>query len=259
MQTRHRLSAVARALPVAVLAGAAVMTFIPGVPAAAGDAGGARADTDPDVIAAGRELYEISCSSCHGENGAGTVQAPDLRGVGAAAADFMLRTGRMPDTDPERQGISKRPAFDNEEIESIVAYVASLAPGPPIPDVNNPAGNLQDGASLFLLNCAACHSAAGDGGALSYGRNAPELHSADRTQIAEAMRIGPGPMPIFGPDTLSDHEVNSIVKYVTYLRNPEEPGGLSLGAIGPITEGLVAILVGLGFLVLVVRWIESRA
>ena len=56
------------------------------------------------------------------------------------------------------------------------------------------------------------------------------------------MRTGPGQMPVFGPDTFSDHQVNSIVRYVRYLSDPDDPGGFSLGRIGPITEGLVALL-----------------
>jgi len=262
--TRRRAVLVG-AIP-AVAASVLALTLVPAIPAGAGSSSDTTTTTtatdgtdDAALVAEGRELYDISCSSCHGATGEGTDLGPDLVGVGAASADFMLRTGRMPDTNPSRQATAKRPAFDDRQIEALVAYVASLGPGPPIPNVDDPRGSLQEGASLFLLNCAACHSAAGDGGALSYGRNAPELHSVGRTQVAEAMRIGPGPMPVFGPDTFSNEEVNSIVEYVTYLRDPEEPGGISLGVIGPVTEGLVGIFVGLGVLVLVVRWIEARA
>src|SRR5262245_14505619 len=213
---------------------------------------------DPDQIQRGRELFLTDCVSCHGSEGEGTDQGPDLRSVGAASADFFLSTGRMPNTEPDRQAVSKRSPYTQEEIDDLVAYVASLGPGPPIPDVDNPEGNLQEGGVLYRLNCQPCHSAAGDGGALSSGRDAPELHSATSTQVAEAMRIGPGPMPVFDEDTFTDEQVNSIVRYVEYLRDPDDEGGLSLGLIGPITEGLVAILIGLGLLVLAVRWIESQ-
>ncbi|MGH9025882.1 MAG: cytochrome bc1 complex diheme cytochrome c subunit [Acidimicrobiia bacterium] len=213
---------------------------------------------DPDQIERGRELFLTDCVSCHGSEGEGTDQGPDLRGVGAASADFFLSTGRMPNTEPDRQALSKRSPYNQDEIDDLVAYVASLAPGPPIPDVDNPAGDLQEGGVLYRLNCQPCHSAAGDGGALSSGRVAPELHSATSVQAAEAMRIGPGPMPVFDEDTFTDEQVNSIVRYVEYLRDPDDEGGLSLGIIGPITEGLVAIVVGLGLLVLAVRWIESQ-
>jgi ubiquinol-cytochrome c reductase cytochrome c subunit len=214
---------------------------------------------DTDAVERGRQLFLVGCATCHGANGEGTNQGPDLRGVGAAAADFQLSTGRMPDTQPDRQAVRKRSPYTRAEIDDLVAYVASLGPGPPIPDVDTPPGDLQEGTRLFLDNCAACHSAAGNGGALSLGRAAPTVRDATRVEVAEAMRTGPGQMPVFGPETLSRQQVNSIVRYVEYLENPENPGGLSLGLVGPITEGLVAILIGLGALMLVSRWIEPRA
>jgi ubiquinol-cytochrome c reductase cytochrome c subunit len=65
-------------------------------------------------------------------------------------------------------------------------------------------------------------------------------------------------MPVFGPDTLSDHDVDSIVRYVVYLQDPEHPGGLMIGRVGPVPEGFVAWLVGLGVLIFVIRWITRE-
>jgi ubiquinol-cytochrome c reductase cytochrome c subunit len=226
-------------------------------------AGGGDGDTgdasDPDAVRRGRQLFLTGCSSCHGTDARGTDIAPDLHGVGAAAADFQLSTGRMPDTDPDRQPEPKPPAYTRAEIDDLVAYIASLGGGPPIPNVHRPRGDLQEGGELYLQICAACHSAAGNGGALSLGNDAPTLHGATSLEVAEAIRTGPSNMPVFGPDTLSNRQVNSIVHYVEYLRDPEHPGGLPLGLVGPITEGLVAIVLGLGFLMLVTRWIEPRS
>jgi ubiquinol-cytochrome c reductase cytochrome c subunit len=215
-------------------------------------------DEDEALVRRGRELFVTGCASCHGADGHGTDQGPDLREVGAASADFQLTTGRMPDTDPDRQPVAKPPAYEPDEIDALVAYVASLGEGPPIPDVDDPPGRVVEGGQLYLLNCAACHSAAGNGGALSSGRTAPTLHGATEVQVAEAMRTGPGPMPVFGPDTLSDRQVNSIVEYVRYLDDPRDPGGFSLGRVGPITEGLVALLFGLVALAFICRWIEPK-
>ncbi len=223
--------------------------------------GALRAQTgtsSPDQVAKGHQLFLTSCSSCHGADGGGTEKGPSLIGVGAAAADFQLTTGRMPLADPDTQAVRKPRAFNHEEIDALVAYVASLGDGPPIPDVNPADGDLSLGSSLFLNNCAACHSASGVGGALSYGSDAPALNSATAQQIGEAIRTGPGQMPVFGPDTLSDHQLNSIVRYVRYLRDPEDPGGFSLGRIGPITEGMVALLLGIPLLLFVSRRIEEK-
>ena len=207
----------------------------------------------------GHQLFLVGCAYCHGQNGEGTAQGPDLRGVGAASADFQLSTGRMPNTAPDRQSVTKRSPYTRGEIDDLVAYVASLGSGPPIPDVHDPPGELQEGGQLYLDNCAACHSAAGNGGALSIGRDAPTLHGATPVEVGEAVRTGPGNMPVFGPGTFTPQQLNSIVRYVEYLKEPQDPGGFSLGLVGPITEGLVAILVGLGALMLMTRWIEPPA
>jgi ubiquinol-cytochrome c reductase cytochrome c subunit len=76
--------------------------------------------------------------------------------------------------------------------------------------------------------------------------------------VAEAIRTGPGQMPRFGSEVLTDGQVNAIVKYVQYLHEPESPGGLPLGYTGPVAEGFVALLVALGGLLLVARWITRE-
>jgi ubiquinol-cytochrome c reductase cytochrome c subunit len=215
------------------------------------------ADEPAARVARGHALFEASCASCHGAGGIGTDEGPPLVGVGAASADFQLTTGRMPLANPKGQPLRKPRAFNPVEIKALVAYVASLGPGPPIPRVDEQAGSLSEGGTLFRLNCAACHSSAGIGGALSYGSDAPSLHGATAIQIAEAMRTGPGQMPVFGRDTFSNHQVDSITKYVRYLQDPDDPGGFSLGRIGPITEGMVALLIGIPLLLFVCIRIEE--
>lgn len=216
------------------------------------------AQAPPGLVERGRDLFLTSCATCHGGEGRGTDDGPPLVGVGAAAADFQLSTGRMPLAAPGAQAVRKPPRFRGEDRRALVAYVASLSPGPPLPEVNPAAGHLARGGELFRLNCAACHGFAGRGGALSYGRHAPSLEEATPLQAAEAIRTGPGQMPVFGPDTLDGEEVNSIVRYITYLHRPDDRGGLGLGHLGPIPEGLVAGIFGLGGVALVTRWIERR-
>ena len=214
---------------------------------------------DPAVIAAGEELYRTSCISCHGSEGGGIGPWPDLRETGAAGAHFYLTTGRMPHTaGPDDQALRKEPAYDPEEIQALVAYVATLGDGPGLPRLEEGAGDLQHGGELYRLNCAACHSASGSGGALSYGQNAPTLIASTPVQIAEAIRVGPGQMPVFGRDQLSDGEVQDVVRYVEELQDAADPGGFSLGRIGPIPEGAVAILLGTGACILACWWIGKR-
>jgi len=207
----------------------------------------------------GLELYQQNCATCHGQQGEGTERGPTLVGVGAASADFYLSTGRMPITEEQRSPSRAKPAFGRPDIDALVAYVASLGGGPAIPAVDPAAGRLPEGERLFQENCAACHSATGTGGALTSGQVAPSLAPSTPVQLAEAVRVGPGPMPRFDARALDDRQVDSIARYVAYLQRGGDPGGAGLGRVGPVTEGLVAWVVGLGLLVLVVRRLGKDA
>lgn len=212
-------------------------------------------------IQAGEELFEQVCSSCHEAKAQGGPLAPSLRGVGSGTVDFWVTTGRMPAATPlSVQAQTKPPKLSNQEAAEIAAWVTSLSPAPPfIPQVNVKAANLATGANLFALNCAACHTITGAGDELAYGTNAPSLHFATATQIAEAIRSGPGNMPRF-TGNLSDSQVADIVAYVSEkIQHPTNSGGWALGGIGPVTEGFVALLFGVGVLMLVCFWIGDRA
>lgn len=228
---------------------------------------GQAADTanEQKLVAEGRALYLQGCSSCHGLNAEGVVggnnQAPSLIGVGAAAVDFQVSSGRMPLAAQGAQANRKDSAYTPEQTEALAAYVASLAPGPAIPKVDLDSGDLQLGGELFRTNCAQCHNSAGAGGALSHGKHAPALSAPTAQQIAEAIRTGPESMPVFGAAQFDSHELNSIVKYVNYLQsNPQKDlGGAAVGHLGPVPEGLVIWLVGIGGLIVGAMWIGARA
>jgi ubiquinol-cytochrome c reductase cytochrome c subunit len=207
----------------------------------------------------GRALYEAGCSTCHGLQAEGTVNGPSLEGSGSAAVSFMLTTGRMPLAAPGDQPMRQEPAFDDEQIDALVAYLAEIAPGgPAIPDVDTSKGSLSDGAALFLNNCSGCHAAAGVGDSVGGGQIAPNLMPASATQIGEAVRVGPGLMPRFDEENLSEQDLNSIAAYLHWLRDNGDEGGLQLGRVGAVAEGLVAFVVGLGLLFLVVRLTGSK-
>jgi ubiquinol-cytochrome c reductase cytochrome c subunit len=218
-------------------------------------AAGHAATTARPAQAAGRgqTLYQQNCATCHGQRGQGTQRGPSLRGVGAVSADFYLSTGRMPITDEQSNPGRSRPAFGRADIDALVAYVASLGGGPPVPAVDPAAGRLAEGERLYQENCAACHSATGTGGALTSGQVAPSLAQATPVQVAEAIRVGPGAMPRFDPQALNDPQVDSIAAYVGRLQGGGNRGGWDLGRIGPVTEGLVAWVIGLGLVLVVVR------
>jgi ubiquinol-cytochrome c reductase cytochrome c subunit len=208
------------------------------------------------------DVYLADCAYCHGVQGEGTERGPILAGVGAASADFMLRTGRMPIDDPGDYPKRAEPVYEEDEIGEMVEYVASLGPGPEIPSVDVAAGDIVEGHQLYIDNCAACHATTGIGGALTAEAIAPSLRHSTPVEIAEAVRVGgngkEGSMPVFGPETISDPAMDSLVRYVVYLQGPEDRGGAGLGHLGPIAEGFVGWVVGLGLLILVILWIGER-
>jgi ubiquinol-cytochrome c reductase cytochrome c subunit len=202
----------------------------------------------------GEQLYAASCSTCHGLNAEGTANGPTLQGVGPAAVDFMLSSGRMPLADPGEQPVRQEPRFTDDQVEAIVGYVSSIAPGgPEIPDVDTARGELPRGFQLFLNNCSGCHGAAGIGDSVGGGQIAPSLYPPNAKQIGEAIRVGPGVMPRFGENDLSRAEVDSIARYLEWVRDNGDEGGFQLGRVGAVAEGLIAVTVGLGLLVLVIR------
>jgi ubiquinol-cytochrome c reductase cytochrome c subunit len=246
-----------RAGPVAAVV-AAVVVAAPVTALQLGRAGAAQEDAE--LVERGEQLYLTGCVSCHGSGGVGVAGlGPSLIGAGAASAYFFLSTGRMPAVEGETgQSTRKQPAYSAEEIDALVAYVASLGDGPPIPVVDIDTADLARGGVLYRANCASCHNASGVGGALTYGHNAPSLHESTPVQVVAAMRVGPGQMPVFDEATLDEQAANEIAAYVEYLRDPDDPGGLSLGRIGPVTEGFIALVVGLGGLCAIGVWIVGR-
>lgn len=222
---------------------------------------GSPAPPAPDLD--GRFLYQRDCAWCHGERGQGTRNGPNLQGVGAASADFELSTGRMPIPNVQEQPLRADPVYTPEQIRALTEVVAGFGPGPEIPEVDLASADLGEGAELYEIHCAACHSSTGIGGALTSGLLAPDVLHSTPVQIAEAIRIGgaglrSGNMPRFGPETFTDEQLNAVVAYTVYLQNPENPGGAALGRVGPVMEGLVAWVAGMLPLLVFVIWLGKR-
>jgi len=212
-------------------------------------------------INTGKDLFDATCSSCHGLDAQGTTQAPSLIGAGAAAVDFQMSTGRMPAKEVGAQEDQKPVTFSAQQIYEIADYVASLGGGPAIPDaqqVSTAGANTALGEELFSANCAQCHGFAGAGGALTYGKFAPPLTAATPTQVYEAMLTGPEAMPVFADGAVSPSAKRDIIAYIEDTKVEPNPGGFSLGRTGPVTEGLVIFLGGMGFLVIIALWITAK-
>jgi ubiquinol-cytochrome c reductase cytochrome c subunit len=267
--SRHRRRPVAGLLLMLlglVLTGTLYAAF---APAQAGPA-----KSDEALVDEGRKLFLVGCSFCHGQNGEGVLSqdgnqlGPSLAGVGAAAVDFQVGTGRMPLVQHGAQNPAKPQTYTEDEIDALAAYVASLAPGPAVPDPSDYslAGLSEDerqeavarGGQIFLTNCTACHNFAGKGGAMPRGGYAPDLSETSMRHIYEAMLTGPGQMDNFSNGNLSPEEKRDVIAYLYSLREQPQYGGFGLGGMGPVSEGLFAWLVGIGGLVGFAIWIAAH-
>jgi len=215
------------------------------------------------TIEEGKQLFLKGCSSCHGINAEGGQIAPSLIGVGAASVDFQVGTGRMPMADMSTQAMRKTPVYNAEEVNALATYVASLAPGPTVPsdEVLNYErdGSVANGGELFRTNCAMCHNFAAQGGALTQGKYAPTLMGVEPKHIYEAMITGPQSMPVFSDKTITPAEKLSIIKWIKSAEAEPQLGGVALGRVGPVTEGLLVWTLGIGLLIGVAVWLAMKA
>lgn len=212
-------------------------------------------------ITAGQKLYGANCSYCHGTQGQGTDLAPALIGVGAAAVDFQVGTGRMPMVANAPQAPVKPVQFNEEQIAQLAAYVATMGPGPAIPSaemVDPTLGDPAKGMSLFRTNCAMCHNAVGAGGALSSGKVAPPLFDTTPSHIYTAMLTGPQAMPVFNDASITPEGKRDIIAYIQ-AQDEVSPGGITLGSLGPVSEGFWVWLVGLGSLIGIAVWVGAKS
>lgn len=254
---RHPLAAVVVLLLALAATGGLYAAFAP--------ADKAQADETAQSLAIdeGKKLYSVGCASCHGTGGQGTSDGPSLVGVGAAAVDFQVATGRMPAQQPGAQVPKKKNIYTNDQIKQLAAYVASLGAGPSVPTEKqySPEGaDIGKGGELFRSNCAQCHNFTGEGGALTHGKFAPTLEDVSPKHIYEAMQTGPQNMPSFPDTTMPEKEKKDIIAYLDAVNGEKtaSPGGLKLGGLGPVSEGLFAWIFGLGAMIAVAVWVAAR-
>jgi ubiquinol-cytochrome c reductase cytochrome c subunit len=252
---RRRVTAAVRLLGALAVVGVFYAALVPA-------AGAEEAPGQSAAAAEGKRLYETSCISCHGQYAQGVPdRGPSLVGVGSAAVEFQVSTGRMPLARQEAQGVRKEPLYSRDEARQIGAYIQEIGGGPEMPAGDNlhEGGDIARGGELYRINCSSCHSFGGNGGALSSGKNAPSLALATDRDIYAAMLTGPQNMPVFGDSQLTPQEKRDIIAYVQTLTDEQDPGGWGMGRYGPVPEGLAIFLVGIVALVLTTVWIVGKS
>lgn len=263
MFTKNKSAKTGRRRPIVSAALLAIGLALTGGAYAAFTATSASADVNlksPQVIEEGQKLFAANCATCHGSQAQGTVNAPSLIGVGSAAVDFQVGTGRMPMEANSSQAPAKPVQFTDEQVKALAAYVASLAPGPSIPAADSlVGGNIAKGGELFRINCAMCHNVAGAGGALTEGKYAPELKNTTAAHIYEAMLTGPQNMPVFNDLNLTPQDKKDIIAYLEYNKTHPSAGGIELSSLGPVSEGLFIWILGLGAIVGFTIWITAKS
>jgi ubiquinol-cytochrome c reductase cytochrome c subunit len=213
-------------------------------------------------ITHGKQLYELSCITCHGQNLQGVRnQGPGLVGVGAAAVYFQVSTGRMPATGQSAYVPRKTPKFTEQETEDLANYVQSLGGGPTIPKgtLEGDAASIALGGEEFRINCASCHGVTFKGAPLSAGKQAPSLNDATVKQMYAAMISGPGTMPVFSNNEITLAQKRAIIAYVMTIKSSDDPGGSGIDRIGPVSEAIVIWVGGVGLLMIVILWIGAKS
>jgi len=263
-KVRRRLSAGVRLVAALFLVGGLYAAVAPGV---------GQAEDTPKLsqeAQAGKAIYDVSCVTCHGRNAQGvTDRGPSLIGVGSAAVEFQVNTGRMPLARQEAQAERKQPQLSPEDAKKLGQYIQELGGGPQLPSDNelnadvdaarkDPA-RVSNGGEQFRINCTSCHSMGGGGGALSSGKYAPSLNESTTRDIYAAMLTGPQNMPVFGNSELTPQDKANIIAYIETLNTDQDPGGWGLGRYGPVPEGIVIFLVGIAAIVFCTIWIAGKS
>ena len=255
-RVRRRIGTAARLLGALIIVGGLYTAFSPGMRASAQDE-----PTLTPAAAEGKRLYETSCVTCHGRNAQGVPdRGPSLIGVGSAAVEFQVGTGRMPLARQDAEGVRKDPVFTIDQTRQIGQYIQALGGGPQLAENANLAGgDVVRGGELFRVNCSSCHAFGAGGGALSSGKFAPGLEQSTARVIYTAMLTGPQNMPVFGDNQLTPDEKRDIIAYIQNLQSDPDPGGWGMGRLGPVPEGLAIFLIGMVALVFTTLWIAGKS
>lgn len=184
------------------------------------------------VLTNGHQLFGDNCAACHGRDGKGHANFPNLTdadwlwGGSAEQITQTLMVGinsQHPDT-----RIAQMPAFgrdeilDRQQVRDVALYVSTLS-DPAVSTAENTA-QVEAGREVFQTNCVACH---GDDGKGNMDVGAPNLtdrtwlYGGDLQTITDTIRGGrQGHMPNWG-ERLSPVQIKVLALYVNALGQME--------------------------------------
>lgn len=155
----------------------------------------------------GRAAFVQQCASCHGLDGGGTFNGPDVRNpVDRGYMTYVVRTGRreIEAFVGEMPPYSER-AIDQPTLEAMWDWLAEAA---------KPA----TGEGLFLRFCANCHDPDGSG-----GRAGHRVTGVPAGEVVAIVRLGHGGddygaaqsfMPAYDTDLLTAAELDLIIAHL---------------------------------------------
>lgn len=217
-------------------------------------------DSPAADVAAGQQIYQTTCITCHGANLQGVPdRGPSLIAVGGASVYFQVSTGRMPATGQGATEGRKQSRFTEQQVQQLAAYVQSIGGGPAVPTGNLRDTDIAAGGDLFRTNCASCHGTTFKGAPLSAGKSAPGLGESTDAQIYTAMLTGPESMPVFSDNELTPTQKRQIIAYVQTLKASKDPGGSGIDRIGPVSEAIVIWVAGVGAVMIAILWIGAKS
>lgn len=172
----------------------------------------------------GKELYELYCSSCHGESGEVSevpgIRTPALNNPDslAAASDdyyrFITAFGRS-GTEMPSWGGDEPGDLTRDEIDRIVKHIRSWEADPPdIANVSSRTGNPMNGRAYYQGLCANCHGRSGEGGIGNSLNSLTFLGTVSDRFLADTIIHGRPATAMASWKHLPARAVNDILAYI---------------------------------------------
>ena len=179
------------------------------------------------AVAAGEELFQANCASCHGDQGEG-VDAPALNNL-AILRDtpdetfFDLIANGVPGTEMPAWHQTRGGPFTDEEIKQMVAYIRSWEAAAPDLGEQRMQVDAKRGARIYAATCVVCHGENGQGGTAPTLNDPAKLKQFDNDWYAETIAKGrPAQgMPVWG-SVLSPQQIGDLVALIDAWRQGEE-------------------------------------